>query len=94
MTKTEQPIWKAGFSKRYRGFRYPMECIDLVLEDDSRLCALSKQVCLLPPLCQITNSSFRMASNPATPSAASLGSFWKRTAAASDLSLNALSITN
>ena len=44
MTKTEQPIWKAGFSKRYRGFRYPMECIDLVLEDDSRLCALSKQV--------------------------------------------------
>lgn len=44
MTKTEQLIREAKFSKRYQGYQYLLECIELVLEDDSRLCALSKQV--------------------------------------------------
>ena len=44
MTKAEQLIRKARFSKRYRGYQYLLQCIELVIEDDSRLCALSKQV--------------------------------------------------
>ena len=44
MTKAEQLIRKAKFSKRYQGYQYLLQCIELVLDDDSRLCALSKQV--------------------------------------------------
>ncbi len=44
MTKAEQLIRKARFSKRYQGYRYLLECIELVLEDDNRLCALSREV--------------------------------------------------
>ena len=44
MTKAEQLIRKARFSKRYQGYYYLLQCIELVLDDDSRLCALSKKV--------------------------------------------------
>ena len=44
MIKAEQLIRKAKFSKRYQGYQYLLQCIELVLDDDSRLCALSKQV--------------------------------------------------
>lgn len=57
MTKTELLLKKAGFSKRYQGYRYLMECIEKILEDDSRLCALSKQVYL--PISQKYRVSFR-----------------------------------
>ena len=42
MTKAEQLIRKAKLSKRYQGYQYLLQCIELVLDDDSRLCALSK----------------------------------------------------
>ena len=44
MKRAEQLIRKAIFSKRYQGYQYLLQCIELVLDDDSRLCALSKQV--------------------------------------------------
>ena len=44
MTRAEQLIRKARFSKRYQGYQYLLQCVELVLDDDSRLCALSKQV--------------------------------------------------
>ena len=43
MTRAEQLIRKARFSKRYQGYQYLLQCVELVLDDDSRLCALSKQ---------------------------------------------------
>ena len=57
MTKTEQLIREAKFSKRYQGYQYLLECIELVLEDDSRLCALSKQA--YQPIAQKYQISYR-----------------------------------
>ena len=57
MTKAEQLIRKARFSKRYQGYQYLLQCIELVLDDDSRLCALSKQV--YQPIAQKYQVSYR-----------------------------------
>lgn len=57
MTKAEQLIRKARFSKRYQGYQYLLQCVRLVLEDDSRLCALSKQV--YQPIAQKYQISYR-----------------------------------
>ena len=57
MTKAEQLIRKAKFSKRYQGYQYLLQCIELVLDDDSRLCALSKQV--YQPIAQKYQVSYR-----------------------------------
>ena len=44
MTKAEYLMKQAKFSKRYQGYRYLLQCIELAAEDDSRLCSLSKEV--------------------------------------------------
>ena len=44
MTKAECLLKQAKFSKRYQGYRYLLRCIELAAEDDSRLCALTKQI--------------------------------------------------
>ena len=44
MKKAELLIRKAKFSKRYRGYYYLLQCIELVFADENRLCALSKEV--------------------------------------------------
>ncbi len=35
---------RSGFSRRYQGFQYLALCVELAAEDDSRLCALVKEI--------------------------------------------------
>ena len=44
MTKSKDLLLKSGFSKRYQGFQYLALCVELAAEDDSRLCALVKEI--------------------------------------------------
>lgn len=44
MKKPEDLLRQAGFSKRYQGFRYLVQCVELAAEDDNRLCSLCKEI--------------------------------------------------
>ncbi|HIV24873.1 MAG TPA: sporulation initiation factor Spo0A C-terminal domain-containing protein [Candidatus Scatomonas pullistercoris] len=44
MKNSKDLLLKSGFSKRYQGFQYLALCVELAAEDDSRLCALVKEI--------------------------------------------------
>ncbi len=41
---SKELLSRSGFSRRYQGFQYLALCVELAAEDDSRLCALVKEI--------------------------------------------------
>lgn len=42
--RTVELVNKARFSKRYQGYYFLIPCVELVAEDETRLCALIKEI--------------------------------------------------